>query len=500
MKKDWLILLGTMILTSGLADVSAQNFKGAFLGSPGLQVSVTQGNTDLRDDELNYLFRLYNYQAFDTYSFGELSISSGVLAGTSYKNRITPVEYRWGQLLSRYGMPEPTIFGKKSSFYGYAGLGLLYNQPIKVQAPNDPLVPDQGNSLATSSFWDFDGGLAPFIPVGAGLKIPVDIQTSLDLSIGYNQAINALKFTSQEVPEGYWVFSVGLNLKRKTPKKPVYTIPLPEKIKKMEIAPPTTRIKIVTPKPVDLSSLLNTQVESKTINFDVFSSQIKEADYHIIEEVALVMKLNYDAGIEVIGHADSTGSDAINDMISESRARAVWLALIEEGADPEQSYYNWYADLRPITAKRTPEERARNRRVEFEIQEQSKTNIQDIEGSGIRQKIEIGSPIAHQIEFEGLNFEDAEDVKKDLITLGSYLHKNKKVNLFIASMGRAGATEGFQQELSKARSEKIKAGLIILGIEPSRIHAFNPYKEELNEGYKKLFQETTQSVLLIPQQ
>jgi outer membrane protein OmpA-like peptidoglycan-associated protein len=68
---------------------------------------------------------------------------------------------------------------------------------------------------------------------------------------------------------------------------------------------------------------------------------------------------------EVAGHTDSSGSDAINQPLSERRAQAVVDRLVSRGIDASALTARGYGSSRPIAPNATPEERARNRRVEF---------------------------------------------------------------------------------------------------------------------------------------
>ena len=71
---------------------------------------------------------------------------------------------------------------------------------------------------------------------------------------------------------------------------------------------------------------------------------------------------------EVGGHADSSGTDAVNQPLSERRARAVVDYLVAGGIDASTLTARGYGSSRPAADNSTPEGRARNRRVEFRSQ------------------------------------------------------------------------------------------------------------------------------------
>lgn len=463
---------------------NSQSIEEIFVGSPGLQASVTQGYTALNEFGINYMFRLYNYTEFSKDHFGELSLSTGVISSLNAKNRITPLDYRWGFKLSGLGIPEPRLFDKKSPVFTYAGLGLLYSQPIEVQSANDPLVPDQGSTIGTSSFWDFDGGIAPFIPMGAGLEVPLDIQTKLNLSVGYNQVINSLKLNPKKVPEGYWTFSVGINFYRqKNEVKPAFDLQPVEINRSLPKPGPVAvaQFKLHLPEVSRLDPIHIGYIQSRNINFELLSSQIKP-DYHrLIADAALFLKVNPDINLEVVGHADSTGSDRINRMISESRSRAVWLALMEEGIAPERVKYIWYSDKRPlIDTRRDTTEEARNRRVEFELLN-NPVSLSKNASTGENAALAVpGEVFSHNIRYwTMLNYTDMEQVNRDLNRLARILEMNQELAVQVNYTGIINTGLTSARELKKARAEKIKAELIELGISPDRITAVNPYTRSI---------------------
>ena len=74
-----------------------------------------------------------------------------------------------------------------------------------------------------------------------------------------------------------------------------------------------------------------------------------------------------DAALTILGHTDSTGTDAYNIDLSRRRALAVMAMLAGDGVDPEQMTTVAIGDHQPVAPNDTPEGRALNRRVEFLI-------------------------------------------------------------------------------------------------------------------------------------
>lgn len=73
--------------------------------------------------------------------------------------------------------------------------------------------------------------------------------------------------------------------------------------------------------------------------------------------------------IEVVGHADSDGSEAYNQDLSERRAGAVASILINEGVSSRRVIAYGRGETQPIASNATPAGKQANRRVEIIIRE-----------------------------------------------------------------------------------------------------------------------------------
>lgn len=103
------------------------------------------------------------------------------------------------------------------------------------------------------------------------------------------------------------------------------------------------------------------------ITFQTNSSDINANFYNVLNSVVLVLKEYNKTLIDVMGHTDSTGSDAINQPLSERRAASVGQYLISQGIDARRVATQGFGKSRPVASNDTPEGRTQNRRVELQL-------------------------------------------------------------------------------------------------------------------------------------
>lgn len=103
------------------------------------------------------------------------------------------------------------------------------------------------------------------------------------------------------------------------------------------------------------------------ITFPTNESDINASFYPVLDSVAEVLEEYNKTLVEVVGHTDSTGSDAINRPLSQRRADSVANYLRSHKVDPVRlSTYGVGSDY-PVASNADPEGRALNRRVEIAL-------------------------------------------------------------------------------------------------------------------------------------
>lgn len=103
------------------------------------------------------------------------------------------------------------------------------------------------------------------------------------------------------------------------------------------------------------------------INFRSNSEELDDSSNARIKQVASALKQYPDTSIRVVGHTDSTGDPNYNVDLSQRRAKAVAMALVDEGVAADKVSFIGHGATKPIATNKTREGRAKNRRVELEV-------------------------------------------------------------------------------------------------------------------------------------
>jgi OOP family OmpA-OmpF porin len=156
-----------------------------------------------------------------------------------------------------------------------------------------------------------------------------------------------------------WAPSVGIGMNFGGGSKPVAEV--------VEAAPAPVAEPVAAEEPVEL-----VRVELD-VKFDFDKSSVKEESYGDIKNLADFMKQYPQTTTVVEGHTDSKGTDAYNQNLSERRANAVRDVLVNQyGVEAERVNAAGYGEGRPVADNATDAGRAVNRRVEAEVEAQTK--------------------------------------------------------------------------------------------------------------------------------
>ena len=106
------------------------------------------------------------------------------------------------------------------------------------------------------------------------------------------------------------------------------------------------------------------------VEFEFNSADLAPATLVTLNEVGQALMTRSEASVEIQGHTDAVGAAAYNMRLSQRRADAVREYLLANfDLEPAQLTSKGFGEAEPIASNDTDEGRARNRRVQFVIEE-----------------------------------------------------------------------------------------------------------------------------------
>lgn len=103
------------------------------------------------------------------------------------------------------------------------------------------------------------------------------------------------------------------------------------------------------------------------VSFDFDSARIKPAFYDTLDKLAGVLRKYDRTVVHIVGHTDSTGSDAYNQRLSQKRAAAVGQHLTSSGVPATRVRTEGRGESEPRASNATVAGQQLNRRVEVYV-------------------------------------------------------------------------------------------------------------------------------------
>jgi type IX secretion system PorP/SprF family membrane protein len=136
------------------------------------------------------------------------------------------------------------------------------------------------------------------------------------------------------------------------------------------VSSPAEQQQLSAATPVVKDSLLTKEEMSifqRKVGFALNSYAVDKGGHEFLDSLAHVLKTHPEIHIKITGHTCTIGSKSANFTVSQKRAQSVKAALMRKGVAPTQLQAVGMDFQRPLNANKTEAERAKNRRVEFEI-------------------------------------------------------------------------------------------------------------------------------------
>ncbi|MEM6710880.1 MAG: OmpA family protein [Pseudomonadota bacterium] len=140
----------------------------------------------------------------------------------------------------------------------------------------------------------------------------------------------------------------------------------------------TTDLEVVAAPAIDAPALqvssavcqanLDVLLASDVILFETGQAIIDALSFDLLDQLAQTLRTCSDASVEVAGHTDAQGSDALNQQLSEARASAIVDYLVSAGITTDRLTAIGFGENEPIADNATSRGRALNRRIEFTVE------------------------------------------------------------------------------------------------------------------------------------
>ncbi|MEM9195014.1 MAG: OmpA family protein, partial [Myxococcota bacterium] len=116
------------------------------------------------------------------------------------------------------------------------------------------------------------------------------------------------------------------------------------------------------------------------INFALDRWEIDPSSFGLMDEIAETLNAHPEIlRVEIQGHTDNQGTAQYNLILSNRRANSVRQGLVDRGVDTNRLVSRGYGLTQPLVDNDTPENRARNRRVQFIIQDRTDGSPETVE-------------------------------------------------------------------------------------------------------------------------
>ncbi|MCW5695462.1 MAG: OmpA family protein [Bauldia sp.] len=209
----------------------------------------------------------------------------------------------------------------------------------------DPLPVNGTISLASGAPAGFDAavlaGLQAISRLGAGRLEIVDTRVSVDGLAPHEAAVDRIEQQlATALPAGFTREAA------------------------LTVQPPESRVT-----PAECQSLLDQELGAGTVKFAEGAATIAPESQGRLDRLVAIIQRCPDAEVEIGGHTDAGGSNAVNLTLSQARAEAVVEYLVQAGVQGDRLSAVGYGETSPVASNDTAEGRARNRRIEFTIQE-----------------------------------------------------------------------------------------------------------------------------------
>jgi outer membrane protein OmpA-like peptidoglycan-associated protein len=172
--------------------------------------------------------------------------------------------------------------------------------------------------------------------------------------------VNARDRLVREMPRGYDGSEQISLVQRPQPPATASKPPVPN------LPPP---VAVLDPRAKACQDGLQTAAREGIIRFERAQAELTRESTATLNKLAQIARDCPKVKIEIEGHTDAEGTPERNQRLSDRRAQAIVDYLTRAGVEPGKLQAIGYGETRPIAPNDSPENRARNRRIEFNVRE-----------------------------------------------------------------------------------------------------------------------------------
>jgi outer membrane protein OmpA-like peptidoglycan-associated protein len=276
-------------------------------------------------------------------------------------------------------------------------IGWLHFTPMKDVSPYVYIGAGIAAMKKQDGISNYDWQTYAVFPVGVGVEIPLNSQTTLGFDLGM-RVFASNNVPRQEAageeqdwwPDAYGTARVGLNFyfgqgkAAEVTKAPQIIAPPPAPVAQ-PVAPAPVETTKVAPKPPapevpkevpkeEVAPKVPVPVVPKVfilegVTFDFNKATLTNDAVATLEKAFAVLQDNPGVKVKIVGHTDNIGSKKYNDRLSQQRAESVKSWLVSKGISSTRLSTAGVGFSEPIATNDTPEGRAKNRRIEFHVVE-----------------------------------------------------------------------------------------------------------------------------------
>ncbi len=130
---------------------------------------------------------------------------------------------------------------------------------------------------------------------------------------------------------------------------------------------------------IEVTQTQNNQLKMNVpgdFSFDTGKADIKPEMQPVLNSMVAGLKNNPNSQVNIIGHTDNTGSDAINNPLSVNRAASTRSYLVSQGVAMNRLHIDGRGSSDPVAPNDNAANRAKNRRVEILMFEPPQAQVQ----------------------------------------------------------------------------------------------------------------------------